>query len=104
MSNIDYSAVITSEAAARETQLARADAIKGICGQQISEVLDARTLSNLHGAALLKELTRGELATFRAAQRWVRSMQAACRSAIEDGTAPVWPALPDGVAALAKAY
>ena len=104
MSQIDYTALITPRTCAADACVARTAAIKAECAEKITAVLDARTLSNLHGAVLLKELSREHMATFSASQHWLRAMQNACRDAIKDGSAPVWPGLPDGVAALMKEY
>jgi hypothetical protein len=104
MSRIDYKALITSQERAAQTRTARATAIKADCTSLITEVLDSRTLSNLHSAVLTGELDVGQMKTFIASQKWLRAMQVACRTAIESGEAPQWPSIPDGLSALTKIY
>ena len=104
MSNIDYSQLVTAEDKATSAQIAHVDQIKSECSQLIVEVLDVHTVANVQGAAIANELSVDQMAVFVAARTWVASMQAACRTAIETGSDPVWPELPEGVAELAALF
>ena len=104
MSNIDYKALVIPEARARQASSASAAIVKAECAERITAVLDTYTLSNLHSALFVEELTSAQMAAFHKGQKWVRDMRRACRIALTDGTTPDWPEVPEDVAALAKAH
>lgn len=107
--NIDYSRVITGEDKTAMAAAGHVEAVKAACRARIYAVLDAPTVSNIQGAAIAGELDAGQMALFRAGRLWVDAMLAASRSMVADPEADYlsdasWPAVPNGVADLARLY
>lgn len=100
--------------AQREAAL-RAAEIKAECTRRIYAELSDATQKNLNAyatdlalqaalGATLSTAQQADIATAQAARAWVLATVAASRAAIQTGTDPVWPALPQGVAALAARF
>lgn len=104
MSNIDFSKVITAQEKATQAAQMRAAALKKECENEIKGILDDNTVKNMFGAKMLGNLTADEETVFAAGQAWVMNMILECRRAVADGDDPVWPAVPDGLIALAEKY
>jgi hypothetical protein len=104
MGNIDTSKMITAEARAAQAAEERALMIKAVCEASIKAILDDNTVKNLMGAALVGGLSDEQRGVFAAGQLWVQAMIGACRTAIATGTEPAWPAIPDGLEALAQEF
>lgn len=107
--NIDFSQIITAADKAALSAAQRAETVKAECTRRIVAILDMPTTLNLQGAAIAGALSRAETATFKAARAWMREMQLTCRAMIADDSADPfadanWPALPEGVSALAALY
>ncbi|NCO21879.1 MAG: hypothetical protein GW905_07735 [Rhodobacterales bacterium] len=102
MTNIDFMQLVTATEMAALAANARAAALKSVCAARILAVLDERTLLNVQGAVLAGELDPAEMDVFRAGRSWVTDMQDACRTATDND--PLWPDLPDSVAALAARF
>lgn len=118
---IDFTQAITAEAKAQAAALARATAIKTECRTRILSVGSEATQMNIaqagivFTAAVLDGMPRadaltasglrdGDLTLAQGWKAWVTAMQTECRRAIESGTNPVWPDLPEGVADLAARF
>lgn len=87
----------------------RAPDLNSACAKRIYAILSDSTQKNLtaYGTDIAlggAELVPGDVATMRAARLWVAAMQDACRAAIQFGTEPDWPPVPDGVVALAERF
>ena len=99
----------------------RATAIKAECRTRILSVGSEATQMNIaqagivFTAAVLDGMPRadaltasglrdGDLTLAQGWKAWVTAMQTECRRAIESGTNPVWPDLPEGVADLAARF
>lgn len=86
-----------------------ADTIKGECGRRIYAIASDSAQKNMLANFVAGNLTPEDEAAFRAGTNWIRSMQETCRQLI--GTADAgyaedskWPAVPDGVVALAARF
>lgn len=82
----------------------RGEAIKAECSRRILGHADAHTQMNLaahRGAGLLDE---ADIEVWEQCLHWFTKMQEACRSAIDSGNEPEWPAPPSGLAGLARRY
>jgi hypothetical protein len=105
---IDWTCIDTAEdRAAREAQ-ARAAAAAAACARRILAVCNEHAQINLASAAAAGLLAADDLQTYRTGLAWVAAMRQAWRPIAEAGADPAddtaWPAVPDGVAALARRF
>ncbi|SNT10886.1 hypothetical protein [Antarctobacter heliothermus] len=104
MANIDFSKVQTNEARAVRKQKDVRVALKAEARRRIAAVFDDRTQMNLVGAAIAGDLSRAEMAVFRASRLWNAETLAASRAAVSSGADPVWPDAPTGLAELVARF
>ena len=109
MSNIDLSRIITAETRAAEAVALRAEACKAECRARIFAVADATAQMNLAAAAAAGGLDADQMLAYRSGLDWIAAMRVACQTLIADGAADAsddatWPAIPDGVTALADQF
>jgi len=118
---IDFSQAITAEAKAQAAAFERAAALKADCRARILSVSSETTQMNIAQAGIVftaaiingepradalaaSGLQEGDLDLAQGWKAWVAAMQVECRRAIETGTDPLWPEVPEGVAALAARF
>ncbi len=109
MSNINFGLVITAEQKAAQILIERIEVVKAECRQRIFAAASQTTQMNLTAASSADRLSPEQKAMWAAALQWVDDMRAACPPLIGDPNADytldsVWPALPDGVAALVAQF
>jgi len=118
---IDFAQAITVEAKTLVDNFARAALIKTDCRSRILFVGSETTQMNIAQAGIVfmaavlggspradalaaSGLIEGDLELAQSWKSWVAAMQAECRRAIKTGDDPVWPEVPEGVAALAARF
>lgn len=104
---IDWGSVITAETIAAQVAAGRLAAAKAECRRRIFAVANETAQMNLAAVAAAGLMTAPDRATYAAGLAWVAAMRAACTAAAkaDDPSADaLWPAVPDGVAALAARY
>lgn len=109
MTNIDLSQLVTAEDKTAQALAERARAVRAECAMRIFAVADQAAQMNLASAAAVGLLDADQIATYKAGLSWVAAMRTACGAAIADPdldhTADAaWPAVPAGVAELARAF
>jgi hypothetical protein len=118
---IDFTQAITAKSKAQFSAITRATEIKTACRARILSVGSEATQMNIAQAGIVftavlldglpradaltaSGLREGDLTLAQAWKAWVAAMQTECRRAIETGTDPIWPDLPQGVAELAARF
>lgn len=109
MSNVDLSRIISAETRAAQALAARAEICKAECRTRIFAVVDATAQMNLAAAAAAGGLDADQMLAYRDGLDWIAAMRAACQTLIADagadaGDDAAWPAIPDGVSALADQF
>lgn len=118
---IDFTQAITAESKAQAAAITRATEVKTACRARILSVGSEATQMNIAQAGIVftavlldgmpradaltaSGLREGDLTLAQGWKAWVAAMQTECRRAIETGTDPIWPDLPQGVAKLAARF
>jgi hypothetical protein len=113
--------VMTAQELAARDMAACAATIKAECRARILAVGSEATQMNIAQAGIVftaamldgvpradalaaSGLIEGDLELAQGWRAWVAAMQAECRRAIEAGSDPIWPAVPEGVAELAARF
>lgn len=99
----------TADDLASEAISEHAKVVKAECSRRIYEVLDAPTVSNIQGIALMGELSAKDMEIFRSGQYWINDMLVASRAMATDINAQwqsdkSWPDIPNGLIDLAARF
>jgi hypothetical protein len=106
---IDWSRTVTAADRAAARRDARHAAAAAECRRRIDAVCDPLRREALAGAAIAGLLGAAEMARYRAAVTWIAAMRARRADLAADPAAALaadasWPAVPEGVAALAARF
>ncbi|SNT26391.1 hypothetical protein [Antarctobacter heliothermus] len=104
MTNIDFAKAQKAEGRTARKQKDRRLALKAEARRRIAAIFDDRTQMNLVGAAIAGDLSRAEIAVFRASRRWIAETLSAHRAAASSGADPKWPDAPTGLAELVARF
>ena len=105
---IDWSQLRTPEALASEELRAREDAARAECRRRIVAVVPETSQMNVAAAAAAGILSEAQMQVYRAGLAWISAMRNAWPDLAAQGVDLFdddnWPAVPEGIEALAEAF